>query len=197
MKGYLFPVQILYVQMALLDEDSSPKVGFAMYDYAEVSIRRAELGEVNTVRSILQEAYAGPKKRLPKEPTGVQDGLDKISRSIQMGNVYVAIIGDSIVGTMKVQLQGQVGTISRVAVLERFRNRRVGTFLVEYAENLLTHMGAKSVQLEVLSARDSQAKFYEGIGYKPVERHQSSGIDLMVMQKDLYESEQEDKEEDV
>ncbi len=168
-----------------------------MYDYAEVSIRRADLGEVDTVRSILQEAYGGVRKRQTKEPLALQDGLDKISRAIQMGNVYVAIIGDSIVGTMRVQLQGQTGTISRIGVLEKFRNRRVGTFLVEYAENLLTHMGAKTVQLEVVSAMGSQTKFYEGIGYKPIEGRQGSGTELMVMQKDLYESEQEGEEEDV
>lgn len=168
-----------------------------MYDYAEVSIRRAELGEVDTVRSIVQEAYAGVKKRLSKEPTAMQDGLDKISRAIQMGNIYVAIIGESVVGTMRVQLQGQTGTISRIAVLEKFRNRRVGTFLVEYAENLLTHMGAKTVQLEVFSAIDSQTKFYESIGYKPIERRPGLGADLKVMQKDLFESEQQEDEEDV
>jgi ribosomal protein S18 acetylase RimI-like enzyme len=183
--------------MVLLYVDSSPKVSPAMYDYAEVSIRRADLGEVDTVRSILQEAYGGVRKRLPKDPVGPQDGLDKISRSIQMGNIYVAIIGDSIVGTMRVQLQGQVGTISRIGVLERFRNRRVGTFLVEYAENLLTHMGAKTVQLEVVSAMDTQTKFYEGIGYKTVEHREGSGTDVLMMRKDLFESEQEEDEDDV
>jgi ribosomal protein S18 acetylase RimI-like enzyme len=167
-----------------------------MYDFAEVSIRRAELGEVDTVRSIVQEAYSSVKKRLSKEPVAMQDGLDKISRSIQMGNVYVAIIGEAIVGTMRVQLQGQVGTISRIAVREKFRNRRVGTFLVEYAENLLTHMGARSVQLEVFSAEGSQTKFYQSIGYKPVEPPRNAVGELLVMQKDLYESEQEEDEED-
>jgi len=172
-----------------------PKVVSVLYDYAEITIRRAELGEVDTIRAIVQEAYGPVKKQLSRAPAALQDGLDKISRSIQMGNLYVAIIGDVIVGTMKVQLQGQIGTISRIAVLENFRNRRIGTFLVEYGENLLSHMGAKYVQLEVFSAINSQSKFYESIGYKALEHVHRAGEDLLVMQKDLNEPEAEEEED--
>lgn len=168
-----------------------------VYNYAEISIRRADLGETAIVRSIVQEAYGGVKKQLGGDPAVLQEGLDKVSRYIQMGNVYVALIGDAIVGTMRVQLQGQVGTISRVAVREKFRNRRIGTFLVEYGENLLTHMGAKFVQLEVSGATDTQTKFYEGIGYKQMKRVRHAGQETIFMQKDLCEAPESEEEEDL
>ncbi|MFW9803416.1 MAG: hypothetical protein ACFFFC_12225, partial [Candidatus Thorarchaeota archaeon] len=87
-----------------------------MYDYAEVMIRRAELGEVDLVKAIIVEAYKPVKKQLSRTPAALNEGLSKISRHIQMGDQYVALVGDQIVGTMRVRLSGQMGVISRLGV---------------------------------------------------------------------------------
>ncbi|MHA1770583.1 MAG: GNAT family N-acetyltransferase [Candidatus Thorarchaeota archaeon] len=165
-----------------------------IFNYAEVLIRRAELGEVEEIRSIIKEAYAGIKSQLSREPGALKESLDKIARQIQMGNVYVAIIGNQIVGTMRVILHGQVGVISRVAVARKFRNRRIGTILIEYAENLLTHRNAKIAEIEVYGAIDEQKTFYERVGYKEIEKTVREGEEIILMQKSLEEEEIEEEE---
>ncbi len=161
----------------------------AIYNYADILVRRAEIGEVEAVRAIIREAYAGVKRKLSREPGALREGLDKIARHIQMGNVYVAIVGNEIVGTMRVVLHGGVGTISRVAVRKAYRGRRIGTALVEYAENLLNHMGAKCIEIEVYGVIEEQRDFYNRLGYKETGRLVREGEEIVVMQKDLCEEE--------
>ncbi|MFW9793657.1 MAG: GNAT family N-acetyltransferase [Candidatus Thorarchaeota archaeon] len=140
------------------------------------------------IKEIIKEAYAPIKKKLSRQPAALKEGLDKIARHIQMGNQYVALVGDTVVGTMRVRLQGQVGIISRVGVRQKFRNRRIGTKLVDYAENLLMHMGAQRIEVEIYGVVENQISFYERGGYVETGRMERVGEEIVVMQKDLTES---------
>ncbi len=110
-----------------------------------------------------------------------------------MGNQYVAIVGETIVGVMRVSLIGQLGIISRIAVRKTFRNRRIGTKLVDYGENLLTHMNAQRIEIEIYGAADNQLTFYERGGYVETDRIKRHGEEIVVMQKDLTESSVEEE----
>ncbi len=126
-------------------------------------------------------------KQLSRKPGALQEGLDKISRHIQMGNQYVALVGDTVVGTMRVSLRGQNGVISRVAVRSQFRGRRIGTMLVDYGENLLSHMNAQRIEIEIYGAVEEQVSFYERGGYVETGRIQRLGEEIVIMHKDLTE----------
>jgi ribosomal protein S18 acetylase RimI-like enzyme len=166
-----------------------------MYDYAEVMIRRAELGEVDLVKAIVVEAYKPVKKQLSRTPAALKEGLSKIARHIQMGDQYVALVGDQIVGTMRVRLSGQTGVISRLGVLERFRGRRIGTLLMQYAENLLTSRGAQIAEVEVYGAIEEQLSFYENLGYKETGRMKRLKEVIVTMQKSMVEELIEEEED--
>ncbi|MHA2379853.1 MAG: GNAT family N-acetyltransferase [Candidatus Thorarchaeota archaeon] len=157
-------------------------------------IRRAELAEVDVLRAIIKEAYAPVKKQLSRTPAALQEGLEKIARHIQMGDQYVALVGETIVGTMRVRLSGQIGIISRLAVLVKYRDRRIGTVLMQYAENLLASRGATIVEVEVYGAIDAQLSFYERLGYKEIERTVRSKEEIVAMQKSLVEEPVEEED---
>ena len=127
-------------------------------------------------------------------PGALQEGLAKISRHIQMGDQYVALIGDQVIGTMRARIAGNVGVISRVAVRSSFRGRRIGSMLVEYAENLMSHMGASVIEIEVYGAVETQLSFYEKIGYHETGRLMRLGEEIVVMQKEFVESPMEDED---
>ncbi|RLI58232.1 MAG: hypothetical protein DRP09_00405 [Candidatus Thorarchaeota archaeon] len=165
-----------------------------IYNYAEVTIRRAELAEVDIIKEIINEAYAPVKKKLSRVPAALTEGLGKISRHIQMGDQYVALVGDLVVGTMRVRIRGSVGIIARLAVRESFRNRRIGTMLVQHAENLISSRGGTSVEVEVYGAVEMQLSFYERLGYKETHRLERVGEEIVVMVKDLTESPDEEEE---
>jgi ribosomal protein S18 acetylase RimI-like enzyme len=134
-------------------------------------------------------------KQLSRKPGALQEGLDKISRHIQMGNQYVALVGDMVVGTMRVSLRGQNGVISRVAVRSEFRGRRIGTMLVDYGENLLSHMNAQRIDIEIYGAVEDQVSFYERGGYVETERIQRLGEEIVIMQKDLTEKPMQEEDD--
>ena len=134
------------------------------------------------------------KKQLSRTPAALTEGLGKISRHIQMGDQYIAIIGTTIVGTMRVRLRGQIGVVSRMAVLERFRGRRIGSMLIEYAENLLQRMNASCIEIEVYGRIDAQLSFYEKFGYSETDRLTRTGEEIVVMQKDLCAEKVEEKD---
>ncbi|MDF1539099.1 MAG: GNAT family N-acetyltransferase [Candidatus Thorarchaeota archaeon] len=158
-----------------------------IYNYAEIIIRRAQLSEVDLIREIIKEAYMKVKKQLSRTPGALQENLSKISRNIQMGTQYVALVGDTVVGCMRVQMTGNAGVISRVAVRNEFRKRRIGTRLVDYGENLLDHMNASYIDIEVYGAIDAQREFYEKLGYEELERTIREGEEIVVMRKSLME----------
>ena len=186
--------QIIYVVTpytinAQVLEEVSP-----IYNYAEVTIRKAVLSEVDVVKKIIKEAYQPIKKQLSRKPAALEEGLGKISRHIQMGNQYVALVGETIVGTMRVSLSGQVGVISRVAVRSQFRGRRIGTMLVDYGENLLSHMNAQLIEVEIYGAVEEQVSFYERGGYVVTDRIKRTGEEIVIMQKDLTEKPMEEED---
>ncbi|TFH01988.1 MAG: GNAT family N-acetyltransferase [Candidatus Thorarchaeota archaeon] len=85
-------------------------------------------------------------------PAALDEGLGKIARHIQMGDQYVGLVGDTVVGTMRARLVGRVGVVSRVAVRQSFRGRRIGSMLVDYAENMMAHNNAKVIEVEIYGA---------------------------------------------
>jgi len=166
-----------------------------IYDYAEVIIRRAELSEVDKVRAIVKEAYAPIKKQLSRNPAALEEGLSKISRHIQMGDQYVALVGENLVGTMRVRLRGQVGIVSRLAVASKYRGRRIGITLMDHAERLLTDRGATIIEVEVYGAIDAQLSFYERLGFVEYGRIERLKEEIVQMRKSLIE-EEIDEEDD-
>ncbi|MHA1909267.1 MAG: GNAT family N-acetyltransferase [Candidatus Thorarchaeota archaeon] len=158
-----------------------------IYNYAEITIRRAQLSEVDTIRDIVKEAYAAIRKQLSRKPGALDETLSKISRHIQMGTQYVALVGETVVGCMRVQMGGNVGVIARVAVRTTFRKRRIGTRLLEYGENLLDHMNASYIDIEVYGVVEEQKEFYEKMGYAEVERTKREGEEIVLMRKSLIE----------
>ena len=93
-----------------------------------------------------------------------------------------------------VNLRGQNGVISRVSVRSDFRGRRIGTMLVDYAENLLVHMNAQRIDIEIYGAVEDQVSFYERGGYVETERIKRVGEVIVVMQKDLTEKPVEEED---
>lgn len=153
-----------------------------------MTIRHANLSEVDVIKEIIVEAYEPVRRQLSRMPAALQEGLDKIARHIQMGDQYVAIVGDQIVGTMRARVAGNVGVISRVAVRESFRGRRIGSMLVDYAENLMSHINASVIEVEVYGAVEMQLSFYERLGYTETGRLTRLGEEIVVMQKEMIES---------
>ncbi|MHA1135068.1 MAG: GNAT family N-acetyltransferase [Candidatus Thorarchaeota archaeon] len=146
---------------------------------------------MDLIKEIIVEAYEPIKKQLSRMPAALDEGLGKISRHIQMGDQYVGLVGDTVVATMRIRLVGKVGVVSRVAVRQNFRGRRIGSMLIDYAENLMMHSNAQVIEVEIYGAVETQVDFYKRLGYEETGRLDRLGEEIVVMQKNLVESEME------
>ena len=146
---------------------------------------------MDLIKEIIVEAYEPIRKQLSRMPAALEEGLGKISRHIQMGDQYVGIVGDTVVATMRIRLVGKVGVVSRVGIRQSYRGRRIGSMLIEYAENLMIHSNATVIEVEIYGVVEAQLDFYKRLGYKETGRMERLGEEIVVMQKSLVESDQE------
>ena len=146
---------------------------------------------MDLIKEIIVEAYEPIKKQLSRMPAALDEGLGKIARHIQMGDQYVGLVGDTVVATMRIRLVGRVGVVSRVAVRQSFRGRRIGSMLIDYAENLMVHSNAQVIEVEIYGSVETQVDFYKRLGYEETGRLERLGEEIVVMQKSLVESEME------
>lgn len=146
---------------------------------------------MDLIKEIVVEAYAPIKKQLSRMPGALDEGLGKIARHIQMGDQYIGLVGDTVVATMRIRTVGRVGVVSRVAVRQSFRGRRIGSMLVDYAENLMSHMNVQVIEVEIYGAVEMQVDFYKKMGYEETGRLVRLGEEIVVMQKSLLDNEME------
>jgi ribosomal protein S18 acetylase RimI-like enzyme len=90
------------------------------------------------------------------------------------GLLFVALDGDSVVGTIMAGYDGHRGWIYSVAVAPSHRRQGIGSRLVSVAEKALTSQGAVKINLQIMEGNESVAAFYSSLGFA-VEKRISMG----------------------
>lgn len=86
----------------------------------------------------------------------------------------VAVIDDTVVGTMMGGFDGHRGWIYSLAVVPSHRRRGIATQLIRRVEELLEEMGCQKVNLQIRESNSEVVSFYESAGYS-VENNISMG----------------------
>lgn len=127
-------------------------------------------------------------------PQGISYSREELRRFIQHKNsqTWVAEEEGQIAGFLVADRQaGKLGHIITVDVTERFRRRRVGTLLMDAAEDWFRTQGIAWVCLEAAETNTSAQRFYLARGYKQAEvipGYYSDGSAAWVMVKWLGKS---------
>lgn len=87
---------------------------------------------------------------------------------------FVALLSDSVVGTVLAGYDGHRGWLYSVAVLPAHRMKKIGAALVKHAEKALTERGCMKINLQIVEGNESVTAFYESLGYT-VEKRVSMG----------------------
>jgi ribosomal protein S18 acetylase RimI-like enzyme len=90
--------------------------------------------------------------------------------AVRDGLFFVAEVGEKVVGTIMAGYDGHRGWIYSLAVLPEYRNRGLGTELMQHAEEQLKLLGCPKINLQILSGNDSVQAFYQKLGYEPEQR---------------------------
>ncbi len=81
-------------------------------------------------------------------------------------SIVVAEIGDLVVGCMFVVFEPWAHLIYHMAVDSNFRNKGIGTALMQYAEDLIKERGGEYITGYVMSENVDALRMYERRGYE-------------------------------
>lgn len=131
-------------------------------------IRKAVAGDAPAIQSIMQESF---KKYM--EDTGLtgtmealEESLNDIEKDIEAKEVYIAVIDDIAVGTIRVQtFSDHTAYISRFGVKLQYHNIGIGKSLMNLMDKMLMARGIEKVSLHTASKYRDLVRFYYGRGF--------------------------------
>ena len=90
--------------------------------------------------------------------------IDK-KRAVRDDLFFVALAGESVVGTVLAGYDGHRGWLYSVAVHPSHRREGVGRALVNHAERALVERGCMKINLQIIGGNTSVAAFYKTLGF--------------------------------
>ncbi len=144
----------------------------------EIRNLNPELGDLNLSENIailINRVYQDAEDGIWKVGAS-RTNVPEIEDLIKRGELVAAFVDEKIVGVVRVQLiHPSIGEFGMLAVDPLCRNGKIGSKLVSYAENKCSHMGASTMQLELLvpsswkhSFKEYLKEWYTRIGYKKI-----------------------------
>ena len=129
-------------------------------------IRRATSEDAPAVFSILQTAFKEYSKITGlNKLEALSETVDDICKEIDSKAVYVAVIDDTIVGTVRLDINGDRAYLSRFAVDHNNRNIGIGKSLISVVDKYLSNKGVKKVTLHTASRHGVLMRFYYSRGF--------------------------------
>lgn len=138
-----------------------------MVDYS-FTIRKAEPADAPAIRDIMQDAFAKYMKDacLTGSMDALLESVEDIIEAIITQEVYIAIIDDVAVGSLRIKLlPDNTAYLSRFGVRPSYHNIGIGKSLMNLVDKLLTARGIKSVSLHTASKYCDLVRFYYGRGF--------------------------------
>lgn len=129
-------------------------------------IRRAKPDDAPAVFSILRKAfieYANITGQSNLE--ALKETVEDIKKEIDTKAVYIAVIDNEIVGTVRLDVNGDQAYLSRFAVDAGNRNIGIGKSLMSVVDKHLKEQGVKKVILHTSSKHSALMRFYYGRGF--------------------------------
>ena len=134
--------------------------------YYSFIIRRASGEDAPAVFSILQTAFREYSKITGlTKLEALSETVGDIRREIDSKAVYVAVIDDHIVGTVRLDIHGDQAYLSRFAVDGGNRNIGVGKSLISVVDKYLIDKNVKKVTLHTASRHGALMRFYYSRGF--------------------------------
>lgn len=140
-----------------------------------------DAGEILTVQraAYLSEAQAYGDPLIPP----LVETLPELLGEIERGEVWKAISGARIVGSVRVSVDGPVASIGRLVVAPDWQGRGVGTQLLQAAE-AAAPLSVTSYTLFTGASSDANLRLYERAGYVRTESEQiSDKVELVHLTK--------------
>lgn len=130
-------------------------------------IRNASMEDVDQILEITTEAFkkykelAGTELALP----ALNETKEIIEEDIKNKLVLVAYINGRVVGSVRVQVNGETAYLSRFGVRPDYHNLGIGKALMNLVDINMKVLGVKQIQLHTAAKIKSLIIFYYGRGF--------------------------------
>jgi ribosomal protein S18 acetylase RimI-like enzyme len=133
---------------------------------ANVRFTQATREDAARVHAITQAAYAEYRGVLDP-PSGVdRECIADVERALDEGGAVLAWIGDTAVGTVRLQHAADHLAVERLAVIPTARGQGIARALLAYLEDLARQSHLPEVRLGVRLSLPRNVDLYQGLGYQ-------------------------------
>lgn len=130
-------------------------------------IRNATEKDIDQILEITGSAFVKYKELANTEYSlpALKETKETIAEDIKNKLVLVAYINGKVVGSVRVEVNGETGYLSRFGVSPDFQNLGIGKALMNLVDINMKVLGVKQLQLHTASKIKSLVCFYYGRGF--------------------------------
>lgn len=135
-------------------------------EYKGFTVRRACCDDINDIATITHYAflkYADLAGLSTLE--ALRETYDDIAKDLESKIVLVAFFDNKIVGSVRVEVDGETGYLSRFGVNNDYQNLGIGKALIYMVDLEMRECGVKTLKLHTASKISSLIRFYYGRGF--------------------------------
>jgi len=153
---------------------------------SDIRLRRARFRDAPAIALLLREAFAEYQPLYT--PAGYEATVianQQVLTRIKEGPVWIALLDESIVGTVSVVPRNKSLYIRGMAVSPSARGRRIGGMLLTQVEKFAMGQGSRRLFLSTTPFLDRAIRLYETFGFCKTDEgpHELFGTPLFTMEK--------------
>jgi GNAT superfamily N-acetyltransferase len=151
-------------------------------DEVLVTIRRSPPDDATAMKRCAEAAFRPYIARIGKPPAPMLADYDSLAGT---EGVFVAELNGSVVGMVILTRETDGIWLNDLAVFPKHQGKRIGSALIQYAEDEARRQGFHSISLYTNEAMIENQSIYAHLGYEEVDRRTEDGYRRVYMQKRL------------
>lgn len=131
-------------------------------------IRKASIDDAPSIKEVMEDSFGLYKTKLDRssELEALDETLEDIINDIQKKEVFIALIDDKPVGSIRITLnEDSSAHISRFGVKQSFHNIGIGKALMNLVDKYLGSKNISCARLYTASKYGGLMRFYYGRGF--------------------------------
>ncbi|MCL7416280.1 MAG: GNAT family N-acetyltransferase [Halalkalicoccus sp.] len=140
-----------------------------------MNVRKADEGDIEGIRGVARRSWERDYPGILSRETIVETveewyASDRLAFDIESDDAHVLVASegdDGVIGFAHAIGESGTGTLLRLYVDPEYRDRGVGTRLLEAVCGALAEAGCTDVEAMVLAANEPGTAFYRGFGFEP------------------------------
>ncbi len=159
-----------------------------------ISITQAQADDIDQILAILTGAGEWLTARGIDQWGPGQFSRNRGAAAIERREVYVARLGNEIIGTLRLQWQDEdlwdtwpnaAGYVHALAVKRSFAGNKIGCGLLQWAECQVIKADRKFLRLDCMAANPALRSYYQKIGFKFVGEAQKHGWNAALFEREV------------